>query len=175
MTSEPQAQNASLLNDKLLSFIGMKSPVVEAPDPVEAGAVRRYAQAIMDDDPIFAVDQDQLAPALFPMHMFRRPFGTPDPLDESARNPNYDGAIGSSIRGLPDLPFKGRTRLNGGAEIEVIRYAKHGDRVRMQSHYAEIRERASKSGPMLIVVVETRYFTSPDDILLSVRSTALYR
>ena len=165
----------SLLNDQIHAFIGMKSPIVEAPDSVEEGAVRRYAQAIMDDDAIFSAQFGHRAPALFPMHMFRRAFGSPDPLAEVEKNPDYDGAIGSSIRGLPDLPFKGKTRLNGGAEIEVFRYADHGDRIKMQSEYIEIKERVSKTGPMLIVVVETRYFTNPEDMILCVRSTALYR
>jgi hypothetical protein len=165
----------SLLNDEILAFIGLKSPIVNAPDSVEEGAVRRYAQAIMDDDAIFSAQSGRRAPALFPMHMFRRPFGSPDPLAEVQKNPDYDGAIGSSIRGLPDLPFKGKTRLNGGAEIEVFRYADHGDHIKMQSEYIEIKERVSKTGPMLIVIVETRYFTHPEDVILSVRSTALYR
>ena len=169
------AQSGSLLTADVLAFLGMESPVVEAPDPVEGGSVRRYAQAIMDPDPIFGKEGGAVAPALYPTHMFARPFGSPDPLARVEEYPNYDGAVGSSIRGLPDLPIASGTRLNGGSEIELFRYARHGEKVRMQSRYADIQERQSSKGPMIIVVIETRYFVDKDDVLLIVRSTALYR
>ncbi len=43
-----------ILTDDMRSFIGVESDILSAPEPVEFGAVRRYAQAIMDEDPIFA-------------------------------------------------------------------------------------------------------------------------
>jgi hypothetical protein len=168
------AAGASLLTPEVLSFIGVSSPLVEAPEPVERGAVRRYAQAIMDQDPRFG-GADAVAPALFPTHMFRRAFGDPDPLAAAGADPDHDGAVGSSMRGLPDLPIRSGTRLNGGSEVELFRYARLGERVRMQSRYLDIRERPSSKGPMVIVTVETRYLGEEDDTLLAVRSTALYR
>ncbi|GAA4341972.1 hypothetical protein GCM10023144_43330 [Pigmentiphaga soli] len=169
------------LTQELLDFVGMESPAIEAPEPVEAGAVRRYAQAIMDEDPIFAPGSDTapfgapVAPPLFPTHMFRRPFGTPDPLTEHAGDPDFDAAVGSSIRGLPELPIRGKTRLNGGSEVEFFRYARHGERVRMKSRYADMTQRESGKGPMVLVVVETDYLAPSDELLMRVRSTAIYR
>jgi acyl dehydratase len=169
------------LNQELLNFVGMESPVVDAPEPVETGAVRRYAQAIMDEDPIFAFGSSQapfdapVAPPLFPTHMFRRTFGAPDPLTEHAADPDFDAAVGSSIRGLPELPINGKTRLNGGSEVEFFRYARHGERVRMKSRYADMTQRESSKGPMVLVVVETDYYTVSDELLMRVRSTAIYR
>ncbi len=169
------------LNASLLAFIGMESPTVDAPEPVEAGAVRRYAQAILDEDPIFAAGSTAapyggpVAPPFFPTHMFRRPLGTPDPLTEHAGDPNFDAAAGSTIRGLPELAISDKTRLNGGSEIELFRYARHGERVRMKSRYADITQRESSKGPMVLVTIETDYFTSADELLMRVRSTAIYR
>lgn len=169
------------LTPEILEFQGVESPTIEAPECVEAGAVRRYAQAIMDEDPIFAPGSDAapynapVAPPLFPTHMFRRPLGTPDPLVEHAGDPDFDAAVGSSIRGLPELPFSGKTRLNGGSEVELFRYARHGERILMKSRYAEMTERESSKGPMVLVVVETDYFTPKSEILMRVRSTAIYR
>lgn len=166
-----------LLTEEVRRFIGTESPTVKAPEPVEQGAVRRYAQAIMDEDPIFAPGTDgaAVAPILFPSHMFRRPFGSEDPLTLNATNPDFDGAVGSAIRGLPELPLPGLTRLNGGSEIACYRYARHGETVCMKSRYADIYERESSKGPMILVVMETRYFTEDDETLLVVKNTAIFR
>jgi hypothetical protein len=44
----------TMLTDEIRRFIGIKSETVVACDAIEAGAVRRYAQAIMDEDPNYA-------------------------------------------------------------------------------------------------------------------------
>ena len=173
----------ALLTDEMRRFIGVESDILTAPEPVEFGAVRRYAQAIMDEDAIFADDEaakaqglpGKVAPPLFPAQSFRRAFGAPDTLTERAGDPDFDGSVGSSMRGLPELPTAGLVRLNGGSEIELLRYVRHGERISIQARYASITERESSKGPMIIVVIETSYFTTPDDVLLRVRSTSLLR
>jgi hypothetical protein len=166
-----------LLTEDVLRFVGVESLVVTAPEPVERGAVRRYAQAIMDEDAMFAPGGPEaaVAPMLFSSHMFRRPFGSEDPLVANAHDPDFDGAVGSAIRGLPELPLRGLTRLNGGSEIECYRYARHGETIRMQSRYVDIKERDSSKGPMILAVVETRYLGDDDATVLVVRNTAIYR
>ena len=172
-----------ILTDEMRSFIGVQSDILSAPEPVEQGAVRRYAQAIMDEDPIFADDEaakaaglaGKVAPPLFPVQSFRRAFGAPDTLVERAGDPDFDGSIGSSMRGLPELPTAGLVRLNGGSEIELLRYARHGECISIQARYASITERETSKGPMIIVVTETSYFTTPDDVIMRARSTSLLR
>jgi hypothetical protein len=172
-----------ILTDEMRSFIGIESAILSAPEAVESGAVRRYAQAILDEDPIFADDgaaknvglPGAVAPPLFPVQSFRRAFGAPDPLVERATDPDFDGSVGSSIRGLPELPTAGFVRLNGGSEIELLRYARLGEQISLQARYATITERESSKGPMIIVVIETSYFTNPDDVIMRVRSTSLLR
>jgi len=44
------------LSEALKPYVGMESHTDTACDVVERGAVRRYAQAIMNEDPIFSVD-----------------------------------------------------------------------------------------------------------------------
>ena len=173
----------AILTDDMRRFIGVESPVLSAPEPVELGAVRRYAQAILDEDPIFAQDEaareaglpGAVAPPLYPVQSFRRAFGAPDPLVARATDPDFDGSVGSSIRGLPELPTAGLVRLNGGSEMELLRYARHGERISIQARYASITERQTSKGPMIIVVIETSYFTTPDDVIMKVRSTSLLR
>lgn len=165
-------------------LVGAESGTETACDAVERGAVRRYVQAYMDDDPIFHSEDaargtrwgGPVAPPLFPMNMFRRPFGTPDPFAEHADDPDFDGIVGSTAQGLPPLPLpRGIALLNAGTEVEVFRYARHGETVSAKSRYASITEKQSSKGPMLLVVIETEYRGSGGDLLLRVKKTQIRR
>jgi len=171
----------TILTDEIRGFIGLQSESVTACDTVEPGAVRRYAQAIMaDSDRDYAPDATPpryggpVAPPIYPAFMFRRPLGTPDVLSERAEDPDFDGLVSAASDGLPELPLPGRALLNGGSEIEFLRYARHGEQVTQRSRYADIYERQSKNGPMLFVVVETEY-RAGGDVLLRVRKTIIRR
>jgi hypothetical protein len=171
----------TMLTDEIRGYIGRQSESVTACDAVEPGAVRRYVQAIMaDDDSDYAPDAmpprygGPVAPPIYPAFMFRRPLGTPDALTERAEDPDFDGLVSAASDGLPELPLPARALLNGGAEIEFLRYARHGERVTQRSRYADIYERQSKIGPMLFVIIETEYSTG-GDVLLRVRKTIIRR
>jgi hypothetical protein len=173
-----------LLTDEIKSLIGAESGMETACEPVERGAVRRYVQAYMDDDPIFYSEEAAgpvryeapVAPPLFPMNMFRRPFSTPDPFAEHVNNPDFDGIVGSTAQGLPPLPLpKGIGLLNAGTEVEVFRYARHGETITAKSRYHNIMEKESSKGPMLLVVIETEYRTEAGELLLRVKKTLIRR
>jgi hypothetical protein len=166
-----------LINEQVVALVGHESAISEAPDPVERSAIRRFVQASMNQEPAYqARDPAELeAPELFPMNMFVRPFGTPDPLSERADDPDFDGAIAASMRSLPELPLPSLVRLNGGYEIQIFRRAKVGERVRMKSKYVDITERQGSKGPMILAVVDTDYFTADGTPLLRVRNTGIYR
>lgn len=173
---------ANLLTPEVQGLVGVESGVETACEPVERGAVRRYVQAYMDDDPMFHEglwregQKGAVAPPLFPMNMFRRPFGTPDPFAEHEGNPDFDGIVGSTAQGLPPLPLpKGIGLLNAGTEVEVFRYARHGESVTAKSRYHSITEKQSSKGPMLLVIIETEYHGSDGGLLLRVRKTQIRR
>lgn len=172
----------SILPEAAKAYVGVQSGTELACDCVERGAVRRYAQAIMDDDPMYWEECETnaryggpVAPPIFPTHMFRRTFGTPDPVQQNARDPDYDGA--ARVRGgLPEIePLKGLTVLNGGSEIEFYRYARHGERVKLRSRYVDIREKQTSKGPMILVISESDYLNGDDELLLRVRHTRIRR
>ena len=173
----------ALLTEALKEYIGMQSETETACDPVERGAVRRYAQAIQDEDPIFseacannARFGGPVAPPLYPTHMFRRAFGSPDPLQLRARDPDFDGLSATSAQGLPELdPIRHLALLNGGSEIEFFRYARHGEGVTLRSRYADIVEKETSKGPMLFVTIETEYRNGDDELLMTVRRTLIRR
>lgn len=172
----------SLLTDEVRAFIGRTGTVEIACDPVEQGAVRRYAQACMDPsarfheaskDPRF---DGPVAPPLYPMNLFRRAADTPDPFEERARDPRFDGIVGSTAQGLPPLPLPpGTTLLNAGTEVELLRYARVGEGVTAISRYADIAEKTTSKGPTLFVVIETEYRNAQGDLLLRVRKTQMRR
>jgi len=172
-----------LLTDALKEYIGLRSETEIACDPVERGAVRRYAQAIMDEDPIFdapcannARFGGPVAPPLFPTHMFRRAFGAPDPMQLRARDPDFDGIGATAAQGLPELePIRHLALLNGGSEIEFFRYARHGETVKLRSRYADIVEKETSKGPMLFVTIETEYRNGDDELLMTTRRTLIRR
>jgi len=170
----------SILPEAAKQYVGVKSEQELACEPVERGAVRRYAQAIMDENPVYADPGagarygGAVAPPIFPTHMFRRPFGAPDPLQERARDPDFDGL--SAPRGLPEIePLKGLSLLNGGSEIEFFRYARHGETVTQQSRYASITEKQTSKGPIILVVIESEYRNGDGELLLKARRTQIRR
>jgi hypothetical protein len=173
----------ALLTEELKKYIGIRSQTETACDAVERGAVRRYAQAIQDEDPIYSEPcannaryGGPVAPPLFPTHMFRRPFGAPDPLQARAHDPDFDGLSSGASSGLPELePIKHLALLNGGSEIEFYRYARHGETVKLRSRYADIVEKQTGKGPMLFVTIETEYRNGDNALLMTVRRTLIRR
>ena len=170
----------SILPEAAKQYVGLKSEQELACEPVECGAVRRYAQAIMDENPVYADPGagsrygGAVAPPIFPMHMFRRPFGAPDPLQERANDPDFDGL--SAPRGLPEIePIRGLSLLNGGMEIEFFRYARHGETVTQQSRYASITEKQTSKGPIVLVVIESEYRNGDGELLIKARRTHIRR
>jgi hypothetical protein len=171
------------LNDEIRGYIGMQTEVQLTFDPVERGAVRRYAQAIMDIDPIYMWDDavkgtryaKPVAPPLFPNAMLRLPYGDPDLVQARAEDPHFDGAVGSSTLGLPPLPLTNSPLLNGGSEVEMYRFAEHGEQIWLQSRYLDIYEKESSKGTMLMVVIETDFVDRDRNIVMRFRKTQIRR
>lgn len=177
------AQPMPRLNDEIRGYIGMQTEVQLACDPVERGAVRRYAQAIMDIDPIYMDEQalrgtryaKPVAPPLFPNAMLRLPYGGRDLVQERAADPDFDGAVGSSTLGLPPLPLVNSPLLNGGSEVELFRFAEHGEQIWLQSRYLDIYEKETSKGVMLFVVIETDFLDRDRKLVMRFRKTQIRR
>jgi hypothetical protein len=173
----------AIVPESCRAYVGLESAWQAACDAVEPGAVRRFAQATMDQNPAYAQDTADnaryggpVAPPLYPAHLFRRPFGTPDPLDAFEGDPDFDGLGATALHGLPELePLRGYALLNGGMEVEFFRYALHGEAVTVRSRYASITGKATERGPMVFVVIESDYQTGDGALLLRTRRTQLRR
>lgn len=174
----------SYLTPEVKALIGMEGEPETCWEPVERSEIRRFAQAIMDDDPTYWNDAyaknskygSIVAPPLFPLFGLRRPPGTPDPLRDAATDPDFDGFAGLLRTGLPPVPLPNLPRLlNGGSEVEFYQLPKVGDRITARAQYLDIYEKSGRSGTMVFIVIETRYLNQHDDLLLVSRVTLIRR
>ncbi|MFI4980450.1 MAG: MaoC family dehydratase N-terminal domain-containing protein [Nevskiales bacterium] len=165
-------------------YIGMTGKPTVSP-PVESDMIRRFSQAIMDNDPTYYDEEYArqskfgavVAPPLFPLHVLRRRPGTPDPLQSVIDNPDADGSAdaGAVLAELPAVPTPLKRRLNGGSEIEFYRCVRLGERVVATPRYHSITAKKSKGADMLVIVTETRFTTEGGDLLVISRQTSLRR
>ncbi|MBF6568668.1 MAG: MaoC family dehydratase N-terminal domain-containing protein [Candidatus Binataceae bacterium] len=123
---------------------------------VERGAIRRFAEAIGDLNPIFndeaAARETRFGGMIAP--------------------PTFCRSMGSAIPQVAlDLP--GFRALDGGSDWEYFKPIRAGDRITVQSKIADIRETAGRLGPMVFIVVETSYSNQFAQICVTQRSTVI--
>jgi acyl dehydratase len=171
------------LTPAVRALIGMEGEPQTCWEPVERSEIRRFAQAIMDDDPIFWNDAyakntrygTVVAPPLFPLFAYRSTPGSPDLLADAATDPDFDGFAGLTTTGLPLIHLPQLPRLlNGGNEVELYQLPKLGDHLTARSKYVDIYEKTGRSGTMVFIVIETRY-TNQDEALLMISRITLIR
>jgi acyl dehydratase len=123
---------------------------------VERGAIRRFAEAIGDSNPIFndeaAARETRFGGMIAP--------------------PTFCRSMGSAIPQVAlDLP--GFRALDGGSDWEYFKPIRAGDRITVQSKIADIRETAGRLGPMVFIVVETSYTNQFGQLCVTQRSTVI--
>jgi len=171
------------ITDDVKAMIGYATDWVEAYDSIDGSAIRRFYQAVMDDDPVYWQPERAaatkygglVAPPLFPLHAFRRPPGTTDPLRRISEDPDFDGLTRDFGLGLPPPPISLPRLMNAGNQVEVYRLARPGDRIRAKSKYVDIYQKEGKSGPLVFILVETVYRNNKDETLLRSLQTFVLR
>jgi acyl dehydratase len=172
------------ITDQMRALIGVPGPRLTASHPLGPDELRRFVQAVMEDNPVHWDEQVAsdsrygavVATPLWPMHAIHRAPGTPDPLERLWDDPEWDGTdLAAGLGGLPPLDVPLKRVLNGGTEAEFFRLARVGDRITAQSRYVDMTEREGRSGPMVLVVVETTYTNQDDDVLVRSRMTVIMR
>ncbi len=123
---------------------------------VERGAIRRFAEAIGDPNPLFndepAARETRFGGMIAP--------------------PTFCRSLGSAIPQVKlDLP--GFRALDGGSDWEYRTPIRPGDRIIVQSRIADIRETAGRLGPMVFLVVETSYTNQFGQLCTRQRSTII--
>jgi hypothetical protein len=169
---DPVAGDAGEVNyitDEVKAMIGLSGTVTQAPEPLDLSTIRRFAQAIMDDDPLYWDAEYAsrsrygrvMAPPLLPLHALRRPGGTPDPLARAALDPEFDGAGEVLPRmGLPPIPIPQHRLLNGGNDVQVSSLAGVGDLIAARSTIEDIYQKNGRGGALIFVRVRTDYWVA---------------
>lgn len=171
------------ITDEIKALIGVESEWEEACDTVERGQIRRHAQATMDTDPMYWNDAyaasskagGVVAPPFFPLHALRAAPGQTDMFTRAATDPDFDGSVRGVMKGLPPVPIPLTGVLNGGNEVEVLRYARVGERIRLKSRYLDIYQKEGRTGPLVFVITETVYANQDGETLIKAKQTRIIR
>jgi acyl dehydratase len=139
------------------SLIGRESePVVHE---VERGAIRRFAEAIGDPNPIYVEDEAA------------RQAGHPTVVAP----PTFPFVLTVNERFRHSLDLGTRSLLHGEQQFDYGRPIVAGDRITVRSRVADVQERAGASGPMDILVIEDEGKDAQGAFVFRARSTLVLR
>jgi acyl dehydratase len=175
----------TLITDQVRALMGAESEKQTSPIPVSEELLRRFTQAVMEDNPVHwdhATAQaskygEVVATPLFPLHASRRPPGAADPFERFKDDAQDDGTLGESGGwGLPPIDIPLKRVLNGGTEAEFFKLACIGDIISSRSRYVDIAERQGRDGnPLVIVRVATTYTNQHDEVLAVITTSMIRR
>ena len=138
------------------SALGVESAPVSY--DVEKGAIRKFAEAIGDDDPIYVDEQAARAAG------FKTIVAPPTFL------------CTFRAQELPDLKLQyGRVRLNGGNEYEYYQPIYAGDTITLTAQYADVSERSGRTGSMVFVITELTFKNQHGEVVATGRNTGIMR
>jgi N-terminal half of MaoC dehydratase len=131
--------------DRLKSRIGVKASPVTA--TVEAGHVRRFAEAIGDSNPRWTKE----AP------------------------PTFLVALASPSLHLEEAEEYGQGWLNGGNRFEYFAPVLIGDHITATGKVVDVYEKPGATGSLLFIVSETDYVNQAGDLVARLRGTMIRR
>tara|TARA_B100000749_G_C18407603_1_gene457638 strand:+ start:965 stop:1438 length:474 start_codon:yes stop_codon:yes gene_type:complete len=145
----------SVITKEMQNAIGIES-YPQAYD-VEKGAIRKFAEAIEDQNPIYTDEKKAcesgylgiIAPPTFLRSM-------------------EPGTVKSPIR----IPYT--EMLDGGSEWEYFEPVHVGDQITVTSKIADLKESTGKLGPMLFKTDETKYINQLNQIVARQTNTLIY-
>ncbi len=131
--------------DRLRARIGVDGPAVTA--SVEAGHVKRFAEAI----------------------------GDPNPRWKAEAPPTFLVALAPVSLHLAEAEEYGKGWLNGGNRFEHFAPVKIGDRITATGRVADVYEKPGSTGNLLFIVFETDYVNQDGTLVARLRGTAIRR
>lgn len=155
----------SIMTDEIKAMIGtLSEPVI-----MEVGrvAIRRYADAVGDDNPLFHEVEDAKAAGYEDLICPPGFWGWPIKGRATIGGMSIVGAV---------LIKAGLWRiLDGGVDQEFYIPIRAGDTLTAYSKIADIREREGKAGKMVFTTVETTYLNQNGDTVAVNRATIIAR
>ena len=138
------------------SVLGVESAPIRY--DVEKGAIRKFVEAIDDDDPIYRDEKAAQAAG------FKTIVAPPTFL------------CTFRAQELPDLKMTfGRVRLNGGNAYEYHKPVYAGDTIIVTAKYAEVTERTGRTGSMVFVFTDLTFTNQHGEVVATGRSTGIMR
>ncbi len=155
--------------EEVTSLVGKSGDTVIM--EVEKGAIKRYADAVGDFNPIYW-DEDYARNSrygsIIAMPGF---FGWPTRWPESG--PNSSKLREELFAALAQAGFK--RALDGGIEYEFLSPIRAGDVLTALPRMTSIAERETKKGTLVFSVTETTYTNQSGDLVARVRQTLIHR
>ena len=139
------AVSGSTIVDRLKAKVGWTGG--ERVMTVEAGHVRRFCEAIGDDDPRWHEE----AP------------------------PTFVVALGSETPPLAEALEYGRGWLNGGDAFEYLEPVRIGDTITSRTSLVDVYEKQGGSGGLLFLITETEYVNQNGRVAVRIRGTRIRR
>lgn len=139
------AVSGSTIVDRLKAKVGWTGG--ERVTTVEAGHVRRFCDAIGDDDPRWHEE----AP------------------------PTFVVALGSETPPLAEALEYGRGWLNGGDAFEYLEPVRIGDTITSRTSLVDVYEKQGGSGGLLFLITETEYVNQRGRVAVRIRGTRIRR
>jgi len=160
---------AALLTDEIRALIGREVSFT-APEELGRAAIRYFAIAIGDENPLYV--DDQYARAAGYPSVIAPPTLVCETNQYMSGRPSGDGYIGHQWA----LPLAGFRVIRGGNEYEFHRPVLPQHRITARWRIADIEEKLSGRGtPMLVVVSEVAYSEQSGELLATNRETTIYQ
>jgi acyl dehydratase len=157
-----------LLTDEVRTWIG-REVIYDAPEELGRAALRYFALAVGDDNPLYVDDSYARA------HGYPGVVAPPTLVCESNQYMRGRGEATAYIGHQWDLPVTGCRVIRGGNEYEFGRHVVPDDQLRVTWRVASISEKESSRGtPLLLVESEAIYTNQHGEFLARNRETLIY-
>ncbi len=173
------AHKGPLITEELKAMVGRELGCWTSSDDVSRSEIRRYTQAVMDDNALYYDDEyakktrfgGVVAPGIFPTRSRRRSPGTADPFLEAGTEGNSTVAL-RDWRGLWPEDMR---EFNAGSETEIFQCARPGDIITAREKVADVYEKTGKTGRLGFFVIEVTYTNQKGELLCIDRVTHVMR
>ncbi|MFQ5861262.1 MAG: MaoC family dehydratase N-terminal domain-containing protein [Dehalococcoidia bacterium] len=164
-------QAKGLITDELRSWIG-KELASYVSDPVTERQIRRFAQAIAYEPPLYTDPEyarDTPYQGIIAPPLFVRAIG--DEPSESEIPPDGSSVPEAVLPFPPELP----RRMGGANEFEFFVPVRPGDVLSAKRRVVDIQQREGRSGTFLLAITETKFWNQRGELVATQRFTYIAR
>ena len=165
-------KDRTLVSATTRALIGYTAEPLTTSDAVSTSEVRRFAQAIMDDNPVFFDESAAkasrfrgiVAPGTYPLSCLRPTPLALDPLrTATARDETWTNPIWKGIS--QPAEWAGLYGFHTGDDIELFRLAHLGDIITGRTSVSNIFEKTGRAGPLAFFTRRTEWTNQHGEVL----------